>query len=288
MQTKIIAILIILVGLVFYLRKDKKPLPVQAPQVVENAVESQNIELLDEQTLQEGLAQKRKRSEIHKAARSMGFRPATKLSQGKLELTVSLAPRETGCRRGDLDIINDDLRLRNANGRLYLTIESLRDRKLFYQKLVEEETLRKGETFKIALPGVRDRDYFGLFLCTKASSERDVCQLKQAGNMSRLDEFQRLVRLENRTYPQEDRTFFFQFMAILDNNLMIFDMSRRMNEDFERMAKLFQRLEGRKQTSTALFQRVRRWVQEIGSVPPDIKRQHLTLFFPHKSDSCRL
>lgn len=249
---------------------------------------SQEIELINSEQIENHTAQDKRLDRIFQATRTAGLRSTGRVQDGKIQLEVNLEPQNHGCQRGDLDIIEDDLNLRNADSRLYLTLESLHDRRIYYQNAIQTEDLRSSQSLDIDLKEVRNSDLIGLFLCTKGSSQRDFCQDKNAGNIVELEDLLSKAKFENANYPAVDRIFFFQFMAIVEERLMIFDSSRRMSEDFTRLAAVLNRLNSNQNHNiSGIIRRVERLIQNIGSVRPSIGTQHVTLYFPYQSPDCK-
>jgi hypothetical protein len=218
----------------------------------------------------------------------MGFQRVAQLNDGPTAIQVHLQPVDNGCRKGDLDIIETDLKLSQTEHDLWLNVEDLVESEVLVATSLTYGALRQGINRKLALPPplTRDAHYLGVFLGTRARFS--LCQQQKVTEINRLDARQRASQYPTEAKPcgMDYRAFFFQFLTVMDGQLQIFDMGRKLDRDFTSMRRRLGQLD-QNFPGYQLIRRVRAWVQNLGSLPPKVRPRDITFYLPFQSPSCQ-
>ena len=215
---------------------------------------------------------------------------------GSAQLSYKVNALERHCSTGDLDIIEQDLKLRKLNeDQLVFTVESLAGDGQFSPLFepVSLSRLRNNTTGLFSINLSQKPQILGLFLCSFSgkpsalNGQKRVCaDLKDRFTIPQLVPLQKAYlthpERNRKKYPHENKIFFFQMLIARPQGLFIYRNKQTFDYNLKLMRDALELDHNDK--LEADFKRGIELMQQVTSVAPLVTSSQVTLFLPHKGN----
>lgn len=193
------------------------------------------------------------------------------IGQDGLSFSAHIAPSFNGCKPGDFDIIEGDLRQLKSPAQLYLSLENLVTQKVLTEMPLTLDQLKQESSFELQVPK-SPAAIFGLFLCSKLNAN-DRCAQMQAYDMSTLAEKLDLIesfphdKSFRQEYPQGVKPYYLQSFAVASEQIFLKDSGKNLQTHYKLMMQFLESVNGLNSEIRWAVNAVQGLQQRLGSLP---------------------